>query len=146
MSLKDWAENGWIRPHQAAKSEIESLRLAADEDLKDAATIGLSPAWRFNIAYNAALTLCTVVLAAEGYRPERDNKHYRTIGAFKEVFGKPASDLADYLDHCRGKRHDVTYEGARNISAAEADELIDAVRELTKMIGTWIAKVHPELG
>ncbi|MEP7326305.1 MAG: SAV_6107 family HEPN domain-containing protein [Gemmatimonadota bacterium] len=121
------------------------LRQAANEDLKDAATVNLSPSWSFNIAYNAALRLCTVVLAAEGYRPERDNKHYRTIGALKEVLGGQAADLADYLDRCRGKRHDITYEGVRNVSAAEADELIAAVRDLQRLVAGWITKAHPDL-
>lgn len=145
MTLKDWEDHRWLRPHQASQSEIATLRQAVADDLEDAATKGLSPSWRFNIAYNAALRLCTIVLAAEGYRPERDSKHYRTIGALKEVFGERAAALADYLDHCRGRRHDVTYEGVRNVSVAEAEELITAVHDLRKLVAGWISKVHPDL-
>jgi hypothetical protein len=29
---------------------------------------GISPDWRFGIAYNAALKLCTILSYAEGYR------------------------------------------------------------------------------
>jgi hypothetical protein len=44
------------------------LFAAAEDALMNAKTAGLSPAWSFNIAYSAALNLCSLVVAAEGYR------------------------------------------------------------------------------
>jgi hypothetical protein len=41
----------------------------------------LSPSWRFAIADNAALRLCTAALQTAGYRATRDQRHYRTIAA-----------------------------------------------------------------
>ena len=76
-SLSEWEANGWLRRHQMARGEIESLIDAAGRDLRDSLTPGLSPAWAFNIAYNGAMRLCTAVLAGAGFRAERDNKHYR---------------------------------------------------------------------
>jgi hypothetical protein len=52
-----------------------------DRDLKDARQKGLSADWRFGIAYNAALKLCTILLYAEGFRPEKTLAHYRTLQA-----------------------------------------------------------------
>ena len=97
MTLRDWATNGWLKVH----------------DLRDATTPELSPAWSFNIAYNAALHLCTAALAAEGYRADRDSKHYRSIAALKFTLGTDAEELVNFLDHCRAMRHDITYEGIR---------------------------------
>jgi len=69
MSLKQWADNGWLKPHKTSRREIGSLLAIARRDLADARADTISDDWRFGIAYNAALKLCTVLLRAEGYRP-----------------------------------------------------------------------------
>lgn len=86
-----------------------------------------------------------MLLAAAGYRAERDNKHYRTIAALPLILGSGSQELAGFLDRCRSMRHDVTYEGVRSISAAEARELIEAVEELRGKAVTWIRKHHSDL-
>jgi hypothetical protein len=80
MSLQQWAENRWLRAHRTSPEEIANLLQIVDRDLKDAAE-PISPDWRFGIAYNAALRLCTILLYAEGYQAERSLQHYRTIQA-----------------------------------------------------------------
>ena len=42
MSLKDWADNRWLRPHQSDSEEIESLFSIVDRDLRDAAKRDIS--------------------------------------------------------------------------------------------------------
>lgn len=145
MTLRGWAGNGWLKVHFPAPQEIAALLTAADNDLRDAATPELSPAWSFNIAYNAALHLCTVALAAEGYRADRDSKHYRSIAALQFTLGEQSAELIDFLDHCRTMRHDVTYEGVRRISRGEADELLAAVHQLRGRMLEWLRTAHPEL-
>ena len=61
MSLKQWLDNGWLRRHQTSAKEISDLLAITERDLKDAKG-GISDDWRFGIAYNAALKLCTVLL------------------------------------------------------------------------------------
>ena len=145
MTLRDWAANGWLKAHLPSREEITTLLIAADNDLRDATTPDLSPAWSFNIAYNAALHLCTAALAAAGYRAHRDNKHFRSIAALMFTLGAGSEELINFLDHCRTMRHDITYEGIRKISRAEADELIAAVGELQAGLTTWLRNTHPEL-
>ena len=70
MSLLQWEMNGWLRPHKTDRKEIANLLAIADRDILDAAAKGLSDDWKFGIAYNAALKLCTLMLYAAGYRPE----------------------------------------------------------------------------
>ena len=137
MSLARWVEHRWLLPHEAAASDVAALLAAASDDLKDARQ-DISPAWRFAIAYNAALRLCTAVLAAAGLRAARDQKHYRTIAALPFLLGDEATDLAEFLDTCRLKRHDVTYEALSAVSTAEADELIEAVVELEGRVRGWL--------
>ena len=70
MSLKDWLDNGWLKPHQTSKQEIINLLDIVKRDLNDAMLDGLSIDWKFSIACNAALKLCTIILYTQGYRPE----------------------------------------------------------------------------
>ena len=36
MTLKQWLDNGWLRPHQTTPEEIDNLFQIVDRDLKDA--------------------------------------------------------------------------------------------------------------
>lgn len=75
MNLKQWADNGWLRPHQTSPREIQELLAIVKRDLADA-TGNISADWQFGIVYNAALKLCTVLVHASGYRPEKTLHHY----------------------------------------------------------------------
>ena len=73
MSLQSWLNNGWLRPHKTSPQEIKSLLEIVDRDLKDAGG-DISADWQFGIAYNAALKLCTILVHASGYRPEKHDR------------------------------------------------------------------------
>ncbi len=80
MSLKQWADNGWLRSYKTSTQEISNLFGIVDRDLHDAKAQGaISDDWKFGIAYNAALKLCTILLYASGYKPEKNLAHYRTL-------------------------------------------------------------------
>jgi hypothetical protein len=106
MSLQSWANNGWLRPHQTSPQEIKDLLAIVDRDLADAHG-DISADWRFGIAYNAALKLCTILVHASGFRPEKTLQHYRTIQANKlarsEVMNKPRR-TTDARNHGRAAR------------------------------------------
>jgi hypothetical protein len=55
------------------------------------------------IAYNAALQLATLALAAEGYRPARDRAHERAILSLRFTIGTEAQ-IVDTIDAVRRKR------------------------------------------
>ena len=143
MSLETWLANGWITRHVASPRDLRDLLDAAGAHLADTRK-DLSPAWRFAIAYNAALRLCTAALQAAGYRATREQKHYRTIAALPLVLGSEARELGEFLDGCRSKRHDVTYESLTAITDSEAAELIKAVVELDERVRTWLRSRTPE--
>lgn len=65
MSLKQWADNGWLKPHRTSREEVNHLLAIVERDLNDAQR-DISADWRFGIAYNAALKLCRILLFAEG--------------------------------------------------------------------------------
>jgi uncharacterized protein (UPF0332 family) len=128
MSLKQWADNGWLKIHRTSREEISHLLDIVERDLNDAQR-DISTDWRFGIAYNAALKLCRILLAAEGYRPSHDSQHYRTLAALSEILGEAKKADAEYLDDCRKKRNIIEYNCVGGASESDADELIMFVKE-----------------
>jgi uncharacterized protein (UPF0332 family) len=145
MSLAQWSSNGWLRAHRSSRGQIAELFAIVDRDLADARTERLSPDWQFGIAYNAALKLCTILLHAEGYRPEKTLAHYRTLQALPLIMGEKRTEDADYLEACRAKRNTAEYDTAGRISPEEARELIAFAEELNAAVGAWLRERHPEL-
>jgi len=144
MSLQQWVEHGWLRPHKTSREEIENLLRIVNRDLEDAAG-DISPDWRFGIAYNAALKLCTILLYAEGFRPERTLQHYRTIQSLSVIFGKERGEDVKYLDTCRNKRNIVEYDYVGGVTEKDATELIEFAEELRKDVMKWLKEKHSEL-
>ncbi len=145
MSLKQWANDGWLRPHQTSLQEIANLFAIVERDLADAEG-NISADWRFGIAYNAALKLCTILLHASGYRAEKSgNLHYRTISALSLILGDRRKDDADYLDVCRRKRHATEYDRTGEATEADAAELIEFTKELRADVLDWLKQHHPDL-
>lgn len=145
MSLNEWAKNGWLRSHKPSKEEITNLFEIVDRDLADVSAKGLSDDWKFGIAYNAALKLCTILLHSSGYRPEKNLAHYRTLQALPLILGKEHESNADYLDACRKKRNETEYDLPGNISANEANELIEFCSELKQEVLAWLKKNRKNL-
>ena len=143
MSLKQWLSNGWLRLHKTTSEEIRNLLAIVDRDLHDAQG-GISPDWRFGIAYNAALKLCTILLYAEGYRPERTLQHYRTIQCLPIILGETRKQDAEYLETCRAKRNRVEYDYVGGASEDDANELLAFTRSLREDTLTWLRARHPE--
>lgn len=140
MSLANWVKNGWLRPHKTSNHEVTNLLEIVERDLKDASAKGISDDWKFGIAYNAALKLCTILLHCSGYRPEKNLAHYRTLQALPLILGDKHIPNADYLDACRKKRNETEYDIAGNISDNEAQELISFCIELKKEVSAWLKK------
>jgi hypothetical protein len=143
VSLKSWLANGWLRPHATSRQEIGNLLAIVERDLQDAQA-GISPDWRFGIAYNAALKLCTILLSAEGYRPERTLQHYRTIQCLPIILGEDRKNDAAYLDACRSKRNRVEYEYVGGASEDDVEEPIAFTRSLREDVLSWLRAKHPE--
>ena len=144
MRLQQWADNGWLRPHQTTPSQIADLLAIVERDIEDSDR-DLSVDWQFGIAYNATLKLCTILLYASGYRPEKNLAHYRTLQALPLILGSHFSDDADYLDSCRAKRNTAEYDAAGTISKSEAAELRNFTRELRSHVLKWLREHHPTL-
>ncbi len=144
MSLKKWLNNGWLNPHKTSKQEIRNPLDIVERDLTDS-NRQLSADWKFNIAYNAALKLCTILLYLEGYKPAKNLQHYRTIQALPLILGKEYKNDANYLDTCRSKRNTAAYDFIGSVTENDAEELIEFTLKFRKDVISWIKKHYPDL-
>ena len=144
MSLKQWVDNGWLRPHTTSEEEIRKLLGMVERNLKDASE-NISADWKFSIAYNAALTLCNVLLYSEGYRAAREAHHYRVIQSLQLTLGSEHRADVEYLEACRRKRNIIEYEVPGAATEENAMELIDFVVHFKAIVMDWLSKKHPQL-
>ncbi|MBQ4480646.1 MAG: hypothetical protein II943_08415 [Victivallales bacterium] len=145
MSLQNWLANGWLRPHQTDLQEISGLLAIVDRDISDAQSKDLSVDWKFGIAYNAALKLCTMMLYAAGYRSENALAHYRTLASIEYTMGEEYHVDAIYLNTCRAKRNTIEYDNVGVASQTEADELLAFVHKLRADVLNRLANQYPAL-
>lgn len=144
MTLSDWQNNGWLIPHQTSPEEIAKLLAVADRDLHDCQATGLSPDWKLNIAYNAALQTASAALAACGYRASRDVHHYRVIQSLTQTIDAEIEIVVQF-DQFRKKRNIGGYEQAGLISVQESNEMVELANELKEIVFRWMQANHPEL-
>ena len=145
MSLKQWQDNGWLKLHKTSRQQICDLFAIVERDAEAAQTEDLTPDWKFGIAYNAALKLCTILLYAEGYRPENNLAHFRTLQALSIILGDKHKKEVEYLEACRTKRNKVEYDAVNLASPQEAEELVEYVDELKKAVLAWLKEKHSNL-
>lgn len=145
MTLQQWADNGWLKKHKTSREEISNLLAIVHRDLADARAGGISEDWKFGIAYNAALKLCSILLYAEGYRPPQNLAHYRTLQALPLILGAERKGDADYLDMCRSKRNTAEYDYVGGITENDAVELIDFAEHLAEDVMNWLRANYPNL-
>lgn len=144
MSLGDWERNGWLTAHRTSRNEIRDLLDVVERDLADSAAEGLSPDWRMNIAYNAALQAATAALAAAGYRASRDQHHHRVIQSLRETTGADAA-LVNTFDAFRKKRNVAGYERVGLVSDADADSMRALAVEVRDRVTVWLREHHAHL-
>lgn len=92
VTLKQFLAEDRLRRHRTTTKEIQDLLRVADRNLKDAAVEEISFDLRFTTAYQAALQLATIVLAASGYRTKGAGHHWITFKILPELFGRGIKD------------------------------------------------------
>lgn len=144
MSLQDWLNNRWLEKHQTTPQEINDLLAVADRDLKDCQISELSPDWKMNIAYNAALQIATIALAASGYRAARESHHYRIIQSLAYTINADP-ELITLFDQFRKKRNISGYDCAGMISNQETNEMRNLAIHLREALIKWLHENHSDL-
>jgi len=145
MSFDGWLNADWISPHKTTAKEISDFLAMADRDIEQAGIEGLGLDWKFNIAYNAALTCAAAALAAAGYRVSHESHHYRLIQSLTLTLGRDYAQTVTQLDGARKKRNLSVYERAGIVSEKEANALLETVRQLRRDVEDWLQANHPNL-
>ena len=144
MSLAEWERNGWLTAHRTSGNEVRDLLAVVERDLVDSDAEGLSPDWRMNIAYNAALQAATAALAAAGYRASRDQHHYRVIQSLRETL-RIDVQTANIFDAFRKKRNVAGYERIGLVSDADADAMRALAVRLRDDVVARLKANYPDL-
>lgn len=144
VSLRDWLAHGWLTEHKTSPGEIADLLAVVDRDLGQAQTPALGPDWKLAIAYNAALQAGVAALAAAGYRPSRQQKHFMVIQSLSHTVGLEREAVL-LLDQFRKKRNISDYERAGLVSDQEAEEMLQLAMRLREEVTSWLRRDHPAL-
>ena len=143
MSLQQWRENDWIVDVDPSAQEVANGLAIARRDIADASLTGMSSDNRFAHAYNAVRALCDLALHASGYRvPKSGRGHERAIGSLKFTLGAEWAEQTDYFDRCRRKRHQSMYDRSGATQPKDADELLEAARNLLDAVQDWLRRRH----
>jgi len=122
------------------------LLQVVDRDISDAQAAGLSPAGRFQHAYDAALQLSIIALLASGYQvPKGPWRHKRAIESLRYTLGEARSETADYLERCSRLRHQAMYERIGAVTDQDATDLLDTAKQVKTAVINWLTANHPAL-
>ena len=144
VSLEDWLNEGRLRQHKTSKNEIKQLLAVFARDMTDAQSNTISIDRRFATAYNAALTVSTAALAANGYRAAGEGHHYWVIQSLAFTL-KLDSESIEVFNRFRRKRNTIDYERIGTVSEREVLETLELARSIRGKLETWLAESYPQL-
>lgn len=117
------------------RREFDGLKRSGHARLRDAQNTSLSIESRFDLAYNAAHSLCLAALRWHGYRPEHRYIVFQllphTLGLGPEVWR--------VLDKCHGIRNLGEYEGDLNIDERIVTDLIASAQAVAEKVDALAA-------
>lgn len=133
MSLKpldNLVRVGQLKAEPVARSEFEGLLVSGRERLDDASIATLSPASRFDLAYNAAHALSLAALRWHGYRSE---SRYLVFQCLEHTVGLPKEQWR-VLDKAHARRNVAEYEGVLDVDSELLDAMIRVAREVLRRV------------
>lgn len=145
MSWRDLVADGRVVTHVTSRREIEDLRAIVARNLADASTKAISADNRFGLAYEAALILAKMAIAAAGYRVKGASAHQTTFEALEFAMGPPVRAFAGYIDRCRRQRNTLSYDAAGIVSDADAEDLLKQARIFNTTVESWLKRNYPPL-
>lgn len=147
MSLQNWLQRGHLINHQATVAEVRNLLGVVDRELADASVAGLSDDGRFTHAYDAALLLCKLALHASGFEVQKraTGHHSLWINSLEFTLGEGHKATLIHLSKSSKLRHTTLYDQAGFIQKQDADDLLQAARQLQADVLAWLHSQHPTL-
>jgi len=139
MTWKELLAQKRVERVPAGEGEIEGLLTLSARALADALIIAMTPEGRYDRAYDAARTLATAVVRSCGYRVKAvGGGHYNTFRALEAADAKQFGAYAIYLDVCRRKRNELSYESFGFVSDTELEELIEQTSKFRNLTMAWM--------
>src|SRR5947207_15881163 len=147
MSLQNWLQIGHLTNHQATVAEVRNLLDVVDRELADASVAGLSDDGRFTHAYDAALLLCKLALHAGGFEVSKraPGHHAFWINSLEFTLGETHKGTLIHLSKSSKLRHVSRYDQAGFVQKQDADDLLEAARQLRTDVLNWLRSQHPSL-
>jgi hypothetical protein len=147
MSLQNWLQMGQLISHEATVAEVRNLLGVVDRELADASVAGLSDDGRFTHAYDAALLLCKLALHASGFEVQKrvSGHHALWINSLEFTLGEAHKATLIHLSKSSKLRHMSLYDHAGAVQKQDADDLLDAARQLRVDVFAWLGARHPNL-
>jgi hypothetical protein len=144
--LENWLRSGFLVRHEPTVAEIQQLLAVVDRELSDAAVTGLSLDNKFAHACTAALQLCVVALHASGYDVAKGKGHHHyAINSLEHTLGKEQAENTVYLSQCAKQRSQGVYERAGVVGKEDAEDLLEAARQLRSEVLNWLRANFPKL-
>jgi hypothetical protein len=147
MSLMNWLEKGHLTDHRATVAEVRNLLGVVDRELADAGVTGISDDGRFTHAYDAALLLCKLALHVSGFEVLKrvPGHHALWINSLEFTLGVTHNEIMVHLSKSSKLRHTSFYDHAGVAQKQDADDLLDAARQLRADTIVWLRKRYPTL-
>ncbi len=147
MSLQNWLQIGHLINHQATVAEVRSLLGVVDRELADAGVAGLSDDGRFTHAYDGALILCKLALHVSGFELQKraPGHHALWINSLEFTLGATHKQTVIHLSTSSKLRHMGLYDHAGVVQKQDADDLLDAARQLRTDVLNLLRSKYPNL-
>lgn len=125
-SLENLVRSGGLKVEPPERKECDGLMRSATARLKDAQTISLSFASRFDLAYNAAHAIALTALRLSGYRSDKRYLVFQCL-----VHTADANKLQVRLFAlCHERRNLAEYEGYMDEDEALLAQLLESTSQL----------------
>ncbi|MFC2108267.1 hypothetical protein ACFLS5_02280 [Candidatus Bipolaricaulota bacterium] len=129
-----------MKGQSTSRQEIENLLGIVERDRSQADLEGLHPDIQFELLYNAALQLATIILRLSELRISRAGHHKETFRAVQELVPANLRSTILHFDQARRKRNSLIYDQAGTATAVELTELRNSIDVFEK----WVRKLASE--
>lgn len=144
MSLKNWAEAGWIRGRGTRSGAHPEALEGGTSGLPASASRGPQCGLATHHRVHGSLNAAAAALMASGYRADRDQHHYRTLQSLQHSIGLDPKECL-VLDRFRKKRHVSTYDRPFTVTEYEVKEITKWAERILEEVVSWLEEHHPDL-
>jgi hypothetical protein len=129
-NLENLVRSGGLKAEPPDRKECAGLLASAQDRLKDAHSLTLSFASRFDLAYNAAHALALTAMRLKGYRSDR---RYLVFQCLTHTLGLSKTQVRLFA-LCHERRNLAEYEGYMDVDATLLGELLAAADALLPLV------------